>query len=218
MPAPCFKSLMNDMPLVAILRGITPHEVLEHVELLVTLGLRIIEVPLNSPQAYDSIGLLVDKYGQQALIGAGTVTEQAQLDCLVDCGARLMVSPNTDPHLITSAKAAGLYVMPGCGTVSEGFSAIQAGADALKLFPAQALASQAMLAAMKTVMPNDVRICPVGGIRADNMVDYLNSGADGFGLGAALYQAGQTSQQTFINGQAFVKAWQDYQHASIKVK
>jgi 2-dehydro-3-deoxyphosphogalactonate aldolase len=202
-----FSTLMAELPMVAILRGIKPEEVLDHGEALINAGFSILEVPLNSPEPFKSIALLQQKFGDKALIGAGTVMRKDQVNQLVEIGAKLMVCPHTDVELIRAAKAAGLYAFPGFFTASEAFAAIEAGADAIKLFPAEAMTSPQVISALCAVVPRSVRICPVGGVTPLNIGSYIDAGAQGFGLGSALYKAGQSVETTSHNAQAFVAAW-----------
>jgi len=182
---------LNIMPLVAILRGITPDEILEIGEVLYDAGFRILEVPLNSPDALESISRLVNVYHEKMLIGAGTVLSTEDVTNVQNAGGRLIVSPNCNPDVIKQTKHIGLISVPAFITPSEGFAAIQAGADALKLFPAEA-ASPPVLKAMKAVLPGDIPILPVGGIGVHNIKDYKDAGASGFGLGGNLYKPGKT--------------------------
>lgn len=206
-----FDSLMQEFPMVAILRGVQKDEVVEHAHALVEAGFRLIEVPLNSPEPFVSIKLLQETFGEKALIGAGTVLTMTQLTELVATGAGLMVCPHTDPELIKAAKVAGLYAMPGFFTASEAFAALHAGADAVKLFPAEALPTINVVKALGAVIPADTWLCPVGGVTPDNVADYLNVGARGFGLGSALYKKGQSVATTKANAEAFALAWKAYQ-------
>ena len=206
-----FDALMQEFPMVAILRGIKPDEVVEHAQVLIAAGFRLIEVPLNSPDAFISIRTLQDKFGDQVLIGAGTVLTMAQLTELVETGAKLMVCPHTDVELIKAAKVAGLYAMPGFFTASEAFAALHAGADAVKLFPAEALPTINVVKALGAVIPAETWLCPVGGVTPNNVPDYLNVGARGFGLGSALYKKGQSVEMTKANAEAFMAAWKSYQ-------
>lgn len=203
-----FPTLMAQLPMVAILRGIKPEEVLAHGEALINAGFSILEVPLNSPEPFKSIEILQQAFGDSALIGAGTVMRKEQLEKLVEIGAGLMVCPHTDVELIRAAKAAGLYAFPGFFTASEAFAALDAGADAIKLFPAEAMTSPKVISALCAVIPKSVRICPVGGVTPDNMGTYIEAGAQGFGLGSALYKAGQSVDTTAQNAKAFVQGWQ----------
>jgi len=205
-------ALMQEFPMVAILRGITPDEVVEHTQVLIDSGFRLIEVPLNSPDAFTSIRMLQDTFGHQVLIGAGTVLTMAQLTELVATGAQLMVCPHTDVELIKAAKVAGLYAMPGFFTASEAFAALHAGADAVKLFPAEALPSINVVKALGAVIPAKTWLCPVGGVNPENVAEYLQVGARGFGLGSALYKKGQSVATTKDNAEAFMASWKAYQN------
>ncbi|MFT2110986.1 2-dehydro-3-deoxy-6-phosphogalactonate aldolase [Marinomonas sp. 2405UD68-3] len=204
-----FDVMMQEFPMVAIMRGVEPHEVLEHGRVLIEAGFRMIEVPLNSPNPFESIRMLQEAYGDTTLIGAGTVLTMEQLAQLIETGAGLMVAPHTDPEIIRAAKTAGLYTMPGFFTVTEAFAAIHAGADALKIFPAEALPSLKVISAMGAVIPKEVRLCPVGGVSPDNVGEYFAAGARGFGLGSALYKKGQSVEQTRLNAQAFAASWKE---------
>ena len=167
-----FSNAMKKLPLIAILRGILPNEVLGVAEILYDAGFRILEVPLNSPDALESISRLVNVYHDRMLIGAGTVLSIEDVTNVQTAGGRLIVSPNCNPDVIKQTKHIGLISVPAFVTPSEGFTAIQAGADALKLFPAEA-ASPPVLKAMKAVLPDDIPILPVGGIGVHNIKDYM---------------------------------------------
>ena len=177
---------LAERPLIAILRGLPPDQALAVGECLLSAGLRIIEVPLNSPQATTSIKTLIGAYGDRALIGAGTVLTEAEVEQVAAAGGQLIVSPNMNPAVITAAKRLRLVCTPGVATPSEGFTALDCGADALKLFPAEMI-SPAVVKAWKAVVPKDVALLPVGGVSTDNMGYYWQAGAAGFGLGSALY-------------------------------
>lgn len=209
-----FDLLMQELPMVAILRGIQKEEVVEHTHALLEAGFRLIEVPLNSPEPFTSIRLLQETFSDKALIGAGTVLNMEQLNQLIATGAGLMVCPHTNPELIKAAKVAGLYAMPGFFTATEAFAALQAGADAVKLFPAEALPTMGVIKALGAVIPTDTWLCPVGGVTPDNLAEYLKVGARGFGLGSALYKKGQSVAITKANAEAFVTAWKAYQAES----
>jgi len=176
-------------PLVAILRGIRPGEAVEIGIILVETGFCIVEVPLNSPEPYASIVRLSKRFGHNVLVGAGTVTDWEQVPKVADAGGRLIVMPHADERIVEAAKRRNLYVVPGFATPTEGFRMLNAGADALKLFPAEASPPR-VLKSLRAVLPKEVPILPVGGITPANMKEYWDAGADGFGLGSALYKAG----------------------------
>ena len=199
---------MAALPLVAILRGLHPDQALDVGAALVEAGFRILEVPLNSPRPFDSIRLLADALGGTALVGAGTVIDPADVARLHDAGGRLVVTPHTDPEVIRAAKTAGLVCVPGVATPSEAFAALQAGADALKLFPADTL-GPAVLKAWRAVLPPDVAILPVGGITPHNMGPWKAAGAVGFGLGTALYRAGATAAEVGSAATQFAAGWRE---------
>lgn len=180
---------LEQMPIVAILRGITPVEIPWAFEVLSDAGFRLIEVPLNSPEPYESIRLLQARAGEEFLIGAGTVLSTSQVDELQMIGAKLVVAPNCDPAVIRAAKARGMAVLPGVATPSEAFTALQAGADGLKMFPGELLPPVAVKA-WRAVMPTGTLLLPVGGVTPDNMAAYLAASADGFGVGSSLYKPG----------------------------
>jgi 2-dehydro-3-deoxyphosphogalactonate aldolase len=195
-----------ELPLIAILRGITPDEALPVGLALAETGFRIIEVPLNSPQPLRSIEALARALADHCLIGAGTVMSTVQVEDVAQAGGRLIVMPHGDAQVIRAAKARGLWCAPGIATPSEGFAALAAGADALKLFPAELL-TPPVLKALRAVFPPQVLFLPVGGITPQNLVSYRAAGASGFGLGSALYKPGMTPQQVSVQARAFVAAW-----------
>jgi 2-dehydro-3-deoxyphosphogalactonate aldolase len=176
-------------PLIAILRGIKPSEAVDIANILVETGFCIVEVPLNSPEPYASIVRLSKRFGHRVLVGAGTVTDWEQVPKVADAGGRIIVMPYADERIVEAAKRRNLYVVPGFATPSEGFRMVNAGADAIKLFPAEANPPK-VLKSLRAVLPKEVPILPVGGITPDNMKDYWAAGADGFGLGSALYKPG----------------------------
>ena len=190
-------------PLVAIIRGVTPGEAEAVGDAIFEAGIRIVEVPLNSPEPLQSIGRLAARFGDRILVGAGTVLDPADVARVRDAGGRIIVSPDTNTAVITAAAEAGLVASPGYFTPSEAFAAIRAGATALKLFPAEA-ASPAVLKAQLAVLPKHVPILVVGGIKPDNMRPWLNAGATGFGLGGGLYQPGQSIAETLDKARAYV--------------
>lgn len=197
---------LAELPLVAILRGLRPGEAEAVGGALFEAGFRLIEVPLNSPAPFDSIARLRRVLPGQALVGAGTVLEAAQVDRLADIGAELAVMPHGDVALIRHAKARGLACVPGVATPTEAFAALGAGADALKLFPAE-LVTPAVLKAMRAVLPAQTRLLPVGGITPAAMASYLGAGATGFGLGSALYAPGMSAAEVGARARDFVAAW-----------
>jgi 2-dehydro-3-deoxyphosphogalactonate aldolase len=194
------------LPLVAILRGVRPEEVLPIGHALVEAGFAVIEVPLNSPQPMESIERLAREFGAHALIGAGTVTSPVQVAEVAAAGGRLVVMPHGDAAVIRAAKAAGMSCAPGIATPTEGFAALAAGADALKLFPAELLGPP-VLKAMRSVFPAGTLFLPVGGIAPGNMGPFVAAGAAGFGLGSALYRPGADAAEVGRNAHAFVDAW-----------
>jgi 2-dehydro-3-deoxyphosphogalactonate aldolase len=197
---------LRAMPLIAILRGIAPAEAVAVGLTLAEAGFRIIEVPLNSPQPLRSIELLARELGGRCLVGAGTVMSAAQAEQVADAGGRLIVMPHGDAAVIGAAKARGLSCAPGVATPSEGFAALAAGADALKLFPAELL-QPPVLKALRAVFPADTLFVPVGGITPQNMGAYVAAGASGLGLGSALYKPGMAAAQVRVKAEAFVQAW-----------
>lgn len=196
---------LERLPLVAILRGIEPAEAVPVGEALVDAGFVIVEVPLNSPAPLDSIARLADAIGDRALVGAGTVLTPEAVDRVAAAGGRLIVMPHADVAVIRAAKAAGLLVVPGFATPTEAFAALDAGADALKLFPAEA-APPPVLKAMLAVLPAGTRVLPVGGIRPETMAGYWQAGAAGFGLGSALYKPGDGAATVHRKALAFRQA------------
>lgn len=185
---PTFQQAFDSCSLVAILRGIQPHEALAAGEALVRAGFTLIEVPLNSPDPLASIRLLVEAF-PQAIVGAGTVLTASQVKEVRATGAQLVVAPNFDPEVAREAVGSGMHYIPGVGTASEAFAALKAGATALKLFPAEMIPPSAVKA-LRAVLPADVRLLPVGGISTANMAAYRGAGANGFGLGSSLYSPG----------------------------
>jgi len=197
---------LKDLPLIAILRGVTPDEIVPVGRALYDAGFRVIEIPLNSPQPFDSIRRLTAELGDSCLIGAGTVLSEVQVAEVDAAGGRLIVSPNANLAVIRASKAAGLVSAPGVATPSEGFAALDAGADSLKLFPAEQL-GPAVVKAWRAVFPRELALLPVGGITPDNMGPYVAAGANGFGLGSALYKPGLSAAQVSANAQAFAAGW-----------
>ncbi len=198
---------LRELPLIAILRGVTPEEIVPVGLALYEAGFRAIEIPLNSPEPLHSIGLLAAELGERALIGAGTVLSVRQVEEVAQAGGRLIVSPNCNAQVIQATRLAGLFSAPGVATPSEGFAALEAGADVLKLFPAEQF-NPAIVKAWRAVFARDIALLPVGGITPANMAGYLAAGASGFGLGSALYKPGMSAREVGDNAAAFVAAWQ----------
>ncbi len=195
------------LPLIAILRGIRPDEAVAHVEALIDAGFDAIEIPLNSPDWEISIRDVATRFGSRALIGGGTVLRPEQADALADAGGKLAVTPNTRAPLIAHAVRRGLRVAAGFATASEAFDAIDAGAQALKLFPASTY-GPSHVSALRAVLP-PIPLFAVGGITPANLADYLRAGCIGAGLGSDLYKPGQPVSRTAQMAQAFVTAYQE---------
>ena len=200
-----FDAAFARCPLVAILRGVTPGEVVAVGEALFEAGFRLIEVPLNSPEPLESIARLAKAFANRAVIGAGTVLRAAEVTAVRTAGGAMIVSPNTNVEVIAAAKKSGMISLPGFATASEAFAALDAGATALKLFPAEG-ASPAVLKAMRAVLPAGVRVLPVGGITPGNMAPWIEVGAAGFGIGSALYSPGVGLEEIARRGRTFVEA------------
>ena len=200
-----FRRYFAECPLVAIIRGVTPAEAEATARAICDAGIRIIEVPLNSPEPFESIRIVAEKFGDRALVGAGTVTDPADVSRVAQAGGRLVVSPNTNAAVIEATVASGMVSSPGYFTPSEAFEAIRAGAHAIKLFPAEA-ASPAVVKSQKAVLPKDVPLVVVGGVTPETVPEWMAAGADGFGLGGALYKAGQDPRVTIEKARAFVAA------------
>lgn len=202
-PAPLsFSPWLEALPLVAILRGVRPQEAVAVGEALAETGFRIIEVPLNSTGPFASIEALSVRFGTRMLIGAGTVLRIEDAHRVAEAGGKLIVMPHADAAIVRAARARTLLTVPGFSTPTEAFAALTAGADALKLFPAEAN-PRAALKAMRAVLPREVPILPVGSITSQNMRSYLHAGANGFGLGSALYRPGDTPEAVAAKAQAF---------------
>jgi 2-dehydro-3-deoxyphosphogalactonate aldolase len=192
--SPSLRSYLSPLPLIAVLRGIAPPEIPAIAGALTDHGFRILEVPLNSPDPFVSIKLLADAFGSRCLTGAGTVLKIADVARVAEAGGRLIVMPHADVAIIREAKRLGLLCAPGVATMTEAFAALDAGADGLKMFPAELL-SPAVLKAWRAVLPKDVLVFAVGGIRPDNMAAYWDVGASGFGTGSNLYKPGAPAHE-----------------------
>jgi 2-dehydro-3-deoxyphosphogalactonate aldolase len=193
---------LDECPLIAIIRGVTPEDAEAIGDAIYEGGIRIIEVPLNSPDPLRSIELLASRLGDRALVGAGTVMSSGQVQQVRDAGGRIIVSPDTNVEVIAASADAGLVSSPGYFTPSEAFAAIRAGAHTLKLFPAEG-GSPALLKAHLAVLPKDIPVLAVGGIKPDNMRPWLDAGARGFGLGSGLYKPGQSAAETLEKARAY---------------
>jgi 2-dehydro-3-deoxyphosphogalactonate aldolase len=193
-------------PIIAILRGLAPPEAHSAAEVLIDAGIDRIEVPLNSPEPLESIRAMARGYGDSALIGAGTVTSVDDVRAVADAGGRLVVSPNYDAEVVRETKRLGLQSFPGIFTPTEAFAALNSGADGLKLFPAT-LAGPAGLKAMRAVLPPGTQVYAVGGAGAENFGDWIAAGADGFGIGTALYVPGLSVAEIGARARRIVEAY-----------
>ena len=198
----------TNLPLIAILRGIMADDALAHVGAVIDAGFDAVEIPLNSPQWEKSIPAVVDAYGHKALIGAGTVLKAEQVDQLAKMGCKLIVTPNINPEVIRRAVGYGMTVCPGCATATEAFTALDAGSQALKIFPSSAFGPD-YIKALKAVLPADVPVFAVGGVTPENLAQWLKAGCVGAGLGSDLYRAGQSVERTAEQAAAFVKAYRE---------
>ena len=197
---------LDALPMIAILRGLDPDEAVAIGEALFDAGFRCLEVPLNSPRPLESIARLADRFGETMLVGAGTVLTPAAVDEVRAAGGRLIISPNANPVVIAHAKAQDLICLPGVFTPTEAFSALEAGADGLKLFPAE-IAGTAGLKALKAVLPKTTPIYAVGGVDPGSIQTWRDAGANGFGIGSALYKPGVSADEAGRRATAFVGAW-----------
>jgi len=203
---PRLANAMERLPLVAILRGIKPLETTAIGRVLVAQGFTMIEVPLNSPEPFVSIKLLRNALPAETIVGAGTVIQVEDVEHVKAAGGELIVMPHADMAVIRAAKSAGMLALPGVATPTEAFAALHAGADGLKLFPAE-LITPPVLKAMLAVLPKGVATLPVGGITPDTMKPYVDAGAKGFGLGSALYKPGMSATDVDARAATFAAAW-----------
>ncbi|MDP6706684.1 MAG: 2-dehydro-3-deoxy-6-phosphogalactonate aldolase [Alphaproteobacteria bacterium] len=201
-----FPGPLAELPLIAILRGVPPSDAAAVGQALVEAGFRAIEVPLNSPEPFESIRILAEAHGDHALVGAGTVLGIPDAGRVAEAGGRLVVMPHSDRAVIEETKRLGLLSVPGVATPTEAFAALAAGADALKLFPGEAL-PPAVVKAWRAVLPRDRWLIPVGGIGRDSFAPYLAAGADGFGIGSALYKPGMAADDVGARAREFVAAY-----------
>jgi 2-dehydro-3-deoxyphosphogalactonate aldolase len=200
-----FLERLAAMPVVAILRGVRPQEVESIADAIIAAGVTLIEVPLNSPDPFASIALLAKTCVGRALIGAGTVLSTADVARCRDVGSQIIVSPNMRPDVIAASVAAGMISAPGCLTPTEAFTALEAGAHAIKLFPGE-MVSPTVVKAVRAVLPQTATLLVVGGITAENAVTFQNAGASGFGVGGSIYRAGTSAQDAGRNTAAFTQA------------
>lgn len=199
---------LNDYkpPLVAILRGLQPEEAPAIGHALLDAGFRLLEVPLNRPRALESIRALAGIVPADALVGGGTMLTSEDVDAVAAAGGRMFVAPHFDPDLVRAAHAAGLLCLPGVATPSEAFAALRAGAHGLKLFPAEAI-GVAGLRALRTVLPPATHVFPVGGVRPEQVGEWVRAGATGFGIGSALYKPGVGADEVAVQARRYIEAW-----------
>jgi len=197
---------LTPLPLIAVLRGIPPDEVPEISDVLVEAGFRVLEVPLNSPRPFESIALLARRHGDRCLTGAGTVRDPRDVSRIREAGGQLVVMPHADLRVVAEAKRQDMIALPGVATPTEAFAALDAGADGLKMFPAEALPPP-VLKAWRAVLPASSLVFPVGGIRPDTMAGYWAAGASGFGTGSNLYKPGAAAADVASVARAFAAAF-----------
>jgi 2-dehydro-3-deoxyphosphogalactonate aldolase len=199
-----FLKRLSAMPVVAILRGVNPNEVEAIADAIIAAGITILEVPLNSPDPFASIALLAKTCAGRALIGAGTVLSTADVARCHDAGSQIIVSPNMRPDIIAASVEAGMISAPGCLTPTEAFAALDAGADAIKLFPGE-MVNPIIVKAMRAVLPKASTLLVVGGVTPDNAVAFQQAGANGFGVGGSIYRAGTNAKEAGRNAEAFTR-------------
>ena len=199
------RAWLSRCPLIAILRGVAPEEAGAIAGALEAAGIAIVEVPLNSPRPLESIALLARDFGARMLVGAGTVTTVSEVASVAEAGGRLLVTPHADPSLVVAAKARGMIAVPGFFTPAEAFALLAAGADGLKLFPAEA-ASPAVLRALRAVLPDGTMVLPVGGMDAGSIPSWRAAGSAGFGIGSAIYRPGDEAATVGAKARGLVAA------------
>jgi len=199
------RAALSYCPIAAILRGVKPDEIDGIGDALIEAGVTVIEVPLNSPQPFESIRRLAERHGHHALVGAGTVLETGDVTRVKQAGGQLVVAPNFDADVVRAARAAGLQTLPGVMTPSEGFAALKAGADGLKLFPAEII-PPVVFKAWRAVFPAETLLLAVGGVGVDNLQSYAQAGASGYGIGSALYKPGRPAAEIDKLAKALVAA------------
>ncbi len=202
---PTLDEALEAMPLVAILRGVGPAEAVDIAQRLVGAGISIVEVPLNSPEPYESIEAIAEAVGERALVGAGTVLTPAQVGRVKDAGGRLIVMPHSDPAVIRASVQSGLPVVPGVATPTEAFAALANGANALKLFPGELIGPK-IVKALMAVLPEGTKVIPTGGVDAGNLAGYWEAGVSGVGVGGALYKPGKIPERVEADARALVTA------------
>ena len=200
-----FLAKNNAMPLVAVLRGITPDEAVAVSDVLVASGVTVMEVTLNSPDPYESIKRMHDRHGDTIALGAGTVLKPDEVAKVRDAGGELIISPNLNVDVVAETVKQGMVSIPGCYTPSEAFTALDAGADVIKIFPADTLGIK-FITGIKAVLPTGTRICPTGGVSVDNVDEFLDAGVTSMGMGSALYKAGKSLDDIRTSAEQFVAA------------
>lgn len=203
-----FEDAARECGIIAILRGVTPSEAIAVGEALLNAGVRVVEVPLNSPDPFTSIAMLADRFRDRMIVGAGTVLDIASVEKLKSAGGQISVSPDCNPEVIARAASLGMAPLPGVFTPTEAFAAIRSGASHLKLFPAEA-SSPVTVKAWKAVLPKHVNVYAVGGVTPSNMQAWHDAGCAGFGIGSNIYKPGMTADDVAKSATAFVAAWND---------
>ncbi len=199
-----FLTRLAAMPVVAILRGVTPEAIDDIAEAIISAGVTIIEVPLNSPDPFVSIDRMAKRFAGRAIVGAGTVLSVGDVERCKQVGAQIIVSPNMQPDVIAATVASGMLSVPGCLTPTEAFAALGAGAHAVKLFPGE-MVTPAAVKAMRAVLPPSATVLVVGGVTIDNVSAFQAAGADGFGVGGSIYRAGMAADAVGRNAAAFAR-------------